>query len=109
MSTHENALPSSLAHLLIELSQDIEKREQFKNNPSLFLGDGDFRPEQIEALLSRDPEMIRLAFSIMDTDPPLAAIRPPAEKKKKVPKKKVPKKKVPKKKVAKKKVPKKKK
>jgi hypothetical protein len=109
MSTHENALPSSLAHLLIELSQDTEKREQFKNNPSLFLGGGAFRPEQIEALLSRDPEMIRLAFGIEAATPLLEEIRPPAKKKKKVPKKKVPKKKVPKKKVAKKKVPKKKK
>ena len=109
MSTHENALPSSLAHLLIELSQDSEKREQFKNDPSLFLGDGNFRPEQIEALLSRDPEIIRLAFGIQASNPLLAEIRPPAKKKKKVPKKKVPKKKVPKKKVAKKKVPKKKK
>ena len=108
MSTHENALPSSLAHLLIELSQDTEKREQFKNNPSLFLGDGAFRPEQIEALLSRDPEMIRFAFGIEAATPLLEGLRTPA-KKKKVPKKKVPKKKVPKKKVAKKKVPKKKK
>jgi hypothetical protein len=107
MSTHENALPSSLAHLLIELSQDSEKREQFKNDPSLFLGNGDFRPEQIEALLSRDPDMIRLAFGLRAANPLLEEIRPPAEKKK-VPKKKVPKKKVPKKKVAKKKVPKKK-
>jgi len=109
MSTHENALPSSLAHLLIELSQDTEKRDQFKNDPSLFLVDVNFRPEQIEALLSRDPEMIRLAFGIQTSNPLLAEIRPPAKKKKKVPKKKVPKKKVPKKKVAKKKVPKKKK
>jgi hypothetical protein len=108
MSTHENALPSSLAHLLIELSQDSEKREQFKNDPSVFLGSGDFRPEQIEALLSRDPDAIRLAFGIKAANPLLEEIRPPAEKKKKVPKKKVPKKKVPKKKVAKKKVPKKK-
>jgi hypothetical protein len=104
MSTHENALPSSLAHLLIELSQDTEKREQFKNDPSLFLGDGGFRPEQIEALLSRDPEMIRLAFGMRAANPLLET---PSEKK--PPKKKVPKKKVPKKKVAKKKVPKKKK
>jgi hypothetical protein len=109
MSTHENAVPSSLAHLLIELSQDTDKREKFKNDPSLFLGDGDFRPEQIEALLSHDPEMIRLAFGIQAANPLLADIRTPAKKKKKVPKKKVPKKKVPKKKVAKKKVPKKKK
>jgi hypothetical protein len=109
MSTHENALPSSLAQLLIELSQDTEKREQFKNDPSLFLGDGGFRPEQIEALLSRDSEMIRLAFGIEAATPLLEDIRMPAKKKKKVPKKKVPKKKVPKKKVAKKKVPKKKK
>jgi len=109
MSTHENALPSSLAHLLIELSQDTEKRDQFKNDPSLFLVDVNFRPEQIEALLSRDPEMIKFAFGIQAANPLLAEIRPPAKKKKKVPKKKVPKKKVPKKKVAKKKVPKKKK
>ena len=109
MSTHENALPSSLAHLLIELSQNTEKREQFKNDPFLFLEDSGFRPEQIDALLSRDPEMIRLAFGIDAAQPPLGVIRPPAEEKKKVPKKKVPKKKVPKKKVAKKKVPKKKK
>ena len=109
MSTHENALPSSLAHLLIELSQNTEKREQFKNDPFLFLEDSGFRPEQIDALLSRDPEMIRLAFGIDAAQPPLGVIRTPAEEKKKVPKKKVPKKKVPKKKVAKKKVPKKKK
>jgi hypothetical protein len=113
MSTHENALPSSLAHLLIELSQNTEKREQFKNDPSLFLGDSGFRPEQIDALLSRDPEMIRLAFGIEAANPPLGLIRTPDEEEKKVPKKKVPKKKVPKKvpkkKVAKKKVPKKKK
>ena len=109
MSTHENASPSSLAHLLIELSQDTEKREQFKNDPSVFVGNAGFRPEQIEALLSRDPEMIKHAFGIQAANPLLAEIRPPAKKKKKVPKKKVPKKKVPKKKVAKKKVPKKKK
>ena len=109
MSIHENALPSSLAHLLIELSQNTEKREQFKNDPSLFLGDSGFRPEQIDALLSRDPEMIRLAFGIQAFNPLLAEIRLLAKKKKKVPKKKVPKKKVPKKKVVKKKVPKKKK
>jgi hypothetical protein len=109
MSTYENVLPSTLAHLFIELSQDTGKREQFNNDPSLFLGDGGFRPEQIEALLSRDPEMIRLVFGIKAANPLLAAIRQPAEDKKKVPKKKVPKKKVSKKKVAKKKVPKKKK
>ena len=108
MSTHENVSPSSLAHLFIELSQDTGKREQFKNDPSLFLGDGGFRPEQIEALLSRDPEAIRLAFGFDPSDPPLEAIRRPAKKKKKVPKKRVPKTKIPKKKVTRKKVPKKK-
>jgi hypothetical protein len=90
-----------------ELSQDTDKREQFKNDPSLFVGNGGFTSEQKDAVLSRVPEIIRRAFGIKAANPLLEAIRPPAEKKK-VPKKKVPKKKVSQKKVATKKIPKKK-
>jgi hypothetical protein len=80
-----------------ELSQDTDKREQSKNDPSLFVGNGGFTSEQIDAVLSRDPEMIRLAFDVKAASALLEAIRPPAEKKK-VPKKKVVTNKIPKKK-----------
>lgn len=63
MSTQENSV-SNLAHLLIEVSQDIEKREQFRRNPSSFLGKNVFNPKEIDALLSRDSQAIRQAFGL---------------------------------------------
>ena len=64
MSTQENSVPLSLAHLLIELSQDIEKREQFRQNPSPFLANNAFSPKEIKALLSRDSQAIKQAFGL---------------------------------------------
>ncbi|HEY2383408.1 MAG TPA: hypothetical protein VGK48_19710 [Terriglobia bacterium] len=64
MSTQENPVPLNLAHLLVELSQNIEKREQFRRNPSPFLANNEFNPKEIEALLSRDSQAVRQAFGL---------------------------------------------
>ena len=98
MSTHENGVPSSLAHLLIELSQDVEKREEFRRDPVAFLANHTFDSNEIEALLSRDPHQLRRAFAIDQSDPALDEFEPfireivrdeiKKSKKKKPPKKK---------------------
>ena len=62
MSIQENAIPSSLARLLIGLSQDIEKKEHFRRDPSLFLANSDLSGKEIDALLSRDPR--QLSFTL---------------------------------------------
>jgi hypothetical protein len=64
MSTQENAVPSSLAHLLIELSRDIEKREEFRRDPVTFLGNHTFNSKELKALLSGDPHQLRSAFGL---------------------------------------------
>jgi hypothetical protein len=64
VSTQENAVPSSLAHLLIELSQDSEKREEFRRDPSPFLANYSFSAKEINALLSRDLHLLRSAFGL---------------------------------------------
>ena len=73
MSTQETPVPSKVAHLLIELSQDLEKRERFRRNPSSFLGNNAFNPKEIEALLSRNPQALREAFGLSLTNPGLEA------------------------------------
>jgi hypothetical protein len=109
MSTQQNEIPSSLAQLLIELSQDVDKKEQFRKSPSSFLENGNFNAKEIEALLSRDPHSVRSAFGlslgqagldehenfireIVRDEIKKAGIRPP-KKKKPAPKKKPAKKK----------------
>ena len=101
MSTQENAVPFSLAHLLIELSQDVEKREEFQRDPSSFLANRSLKPTELDALLSRDPHLIRSAFGLYANGiPGLDGILPSKPKKKPAKKKKVPKKKPAKKKKA---------
>ena len=100
MSTQEHAVPFSLAHLLIELSQDGEKREQFQHDPSSFLANHTFSANEVDALLSRDPHLLRSAFGLYVNGIPgvdgLAQApkkKKPAKKKKKPAKKKSTKKK----------------
>lgn len=93
MSTHENSAPFSLAQLLIDLSGDLDKREQFQRDPAPFLANGGFTADQIDALLSRDPGAVRHAFSLAPGGPGedggnIREEKKPKKKKKTVPKKK---------------------
>jgi hypothetical protein len=88
LSTQENAVPFSLAHLLIELSQDTEKREEFRRDPSSFLANHTLSAEQLDAILSRDPHLLRSAFGMyangvgLDGQPLKKPKKKPAKKKK---------------------------
>lgn len=93
MSTQEHSAPFSLAQLLIELSGDLEKREQFQRDPAPFLANGNFSDEQIDALLSRNPAAVRQAFGLAAGGPGedggnIQPQKAPKKKKKTVPKKK---------------------
>src|SRR5260221_372161 len=64
MSTQENPVPSHVAQFFIELSQNIDKQEQFRQHPIPFLEEYGFRSEEIDALLSRDPQTVRSIFHL---------------------------------------------
>jgi Aromatic-ring-opening dioxygenase LigAB, LigA subunit len=49
---------NELVRLLVELSEDPIRREEFLNDPEAVLGATDLSPEQRSVLLTRDPQKI---------------------------------------------------